>query len=183
MQLLTEGGTNHYPFIRGKYFMSPDVGMPGVQVCVRRERICPTTGTESGKPLPLPGTWRADPSRSLRICWGGTSVPFRNGSGARSALRWRIFWMYSILCTCRWGPMKCGSGIRNSFRAAWRISRASAPKRSGGHWRIIICIRLHRWRSSRSITSCSATTAATAAASGRSCWPTCRLRSVTANGS
>ena len=42
---------------------------------------------------------------------------------------------------------------------------------------------LHRWRSSRSITSCSATTAATAAASGRSCWPTCRLRSVTANGS
>lgn len=35
----------------------------------------------------------------------------------------------------------------------------------------------------RSITSCSATTAATAAASGRSCWPTCRLRSVTANGS
>ena len=49
--------------------------------------------------------------------------------------------------------------------------------------RIIICIRLHRWRSSRSITSCSATTAATAAASGRSCWPTCRLRSVTANGS
>lgn len=30
--------------------MSPDVGMPGVQVCVRRERICPTTGTESGKP-------------------------------------------------------------------------------------------------------------------------------------
>ena len=24
---------------RGKYFMSPDVGMPGVQVCVRRERI------------------------------------------------------------------------------------------------------------------------------------------------
>ena len=34
--------------------------------------------------------------------------------------------MYSILCTCRWGPMKCGSGIRNSFRAAWRISRALA---------------------------------------------------------
>ena len=31
--------------------------------------------------------------------------------------------------------------------------------------------------------SCSATTAATAAASGRSSWPTCRLRSVTANGS
>lgn len=58
-----------------------------------------------------------------------------------------------------------------------------STKRSGGHWRIIICIRLHRWRSSRSITSCSATTAATAAASGRSCWPTCRLRSVTANGS
>ena len=38
-------------------------------------------------------------------------------------------------------------------------------------------------RSSRSITSCSVTTAATAAASGRSSWPTCRLRSVTANGS
>ena len=54
---------------------------------------------------------------------------------------------------------------------------------SGGYWRIIICIRLHRWRSSRSITSCSVTTAATAAASGRSSWPTCRLRSVTANGS
>ena len=34
----------------------------------------------------------ADLSRSLRICWGGTSVPFRNGSGARSALRWRIIW-------------------------------------------------------------------------------------------
>ena len=33
------------------------------------------------------------------------------------------------------------------------------------------------------ITSCSATTAATAAASGRSSWPTCRLRSVTASGS
>lgn len=33
------------------------------------------------------------------------------------------------------------------------------------------------------ITSCSVTTAATAAASGRSSWPTCRLRSVTANGS
>ena len=70
-----------------------------------------TFAIESGKPLPLPGTWRADPSRSLRICWGGTSAPFRNGSGARSALRWRIIWMYSILCTCRWGPMKCGSGI------------------------------------------------------------------------
>ena len=37
--------------------------------------------------------------------------------------------MYSILCTCRWGPMKCGSGIRNSFRAAWRISRASARRK------------------------------------------------------
>lgn len=35
----------------------------------------------------------------------------------------------------------------------------------------------------RSITSCSVTTAATAAASGRSSWPTCRLRFVTANGS
>lgn len=54
--------------------MSPDVGMPGVQVCVRRERICPTTGTESGKPLPLPGTWRADLSRSLRICWGERTI-------------------------------------------------------------------------------------------------------------
>ena len=86
--------------------------------------------------------------------------------------------MYSILCTCRWGPMKCGSGIRNSFRAAWRISRASARRKSGGYWRIITCIRLHRWRSSRSITSCSVTTAATAAASGRSSWPTCRPRPV-----
>ena len=37
--------------------------------------------------------------------------------------------MYSILCTCRWGLMKCGSGIRNSFRAAWRISRASARRK------------------------------------------------------
>ena len=37
--------------------------------------------------------------------------------------------MYSILCTCRWGPMKCGSGIRNSFRTAWRISRASARRK------------------------------------------------------
>lgn len=37
--------------------------------------------------------------------------------------------MYSILCTCRWGPMKCGSCIRNSFLAAWRISRASAPEK------------------------------------------------------
>lgn len=58
-----------------------------------------------------------------------------------------------------------------------------STEKKRGYWRIITCIRLHRWRSSRSITSCSATTAATAAASGRSSWPTCRLRSVTANGS
>lgn len=58
-----------------------------------------------------------------------------------------------------------------------------STEKSGGYWRIITCIRLHRWRSSRSITSCSVTTAATAAASGRSSWPTCRPRSVTANGS
>lgn len=31
------------------------------------------------------------------------------------------------------GPYEMWIRIRNSFRAAWRISRASAPKRSGGH--------------------------------------------------
>ena len=62
--------------------------------------------------------------------------------------------------------------VKNDLASLRRCLRKDKPEKK-------MCIRDR----SRSITSCSATTAATAAASGRSCWPTCRLRSVTANGS